>query len=225
MRKIDIHIAKDLLGKVKISWFTAEGIAVDDGAMLWSEAFEPLCKSISDRYRGETISKVEGISSARDLYKAIGVDPTRNRPSSEALIRRLIKDKDLYHVNSLVDTVNYCSLSFLLPMGLYDLDMLEDESIRLRQGVSGEGYKGISKEWVNVEGRYCLADNEGPFGSPTADSLRTSIRDATRKALVVIYAPASIDSTQLEKHTTFSAEKIRSYGGGTPKTDPQVLAG
>ena len=208
MREITIDIAKDLLGKVKISWFTAEEIAVDDGARLWNEAFEPLCRNISDRYRGETISRVEGIAPARDLYKAIGVDPTRNRPSSEALIRRLIKNKDLYRINSLVDTINFCSLSFLLPMGLYDLEMIEGDALRLRQGVAGEGYKGIRKEWVNVEGRYCLADNEGPLGSPTADSLRSSIRGGTRRALVVIYSPAAMSVAELERHAAFSAEQI-----------------
>jgi len=73
---------------------------------------------------------------ARQLYRDIGIDPTKNRPSSEALLRRTLKGKGLYQINSVVDTCNFCSLQFLLPIGLYDFDKIEG-CVILRIGMDG----------------------------------------------------------------------------------------
>ncbi|MEW5961817.1 MAG: phenylalanine--tRNA ligase beta subunit-related protein, partial [Chloroflexota bacterium] len=156
-----VTIADDLRGVVRLAQLWCEGLSIDSGAGLWT-VFEPFCTEIADKYRGQTISAVAGIQAARELYRAIGVDPTRNRPSSEALIRRLIKGKALYRINSLVDTINYVSLSYMLPLGLYDLERIGGEVVRLRRGAPGEGYEGIGKDWVNLEGRYSMFDSAGP---------------------------------------------------------------
>ena len=63
-----------------------------------------------------------GAADARALYKALGLDPTKTRPSNEALLRRVLKGEALYRVNTLVDALNLCSLRDQLPFGLYDLD-------------------------------------------------------------------------------------------------------
>src|SRR5207247_2419780 len=43
---------------------------------------------------------------ARKLYRKFGTDPTRTRPSSEALLRRVKKGEPLPRINSLVDVAN-----------------------------------------------------------------------------------------------------------------------
>ncbi|MCE5271842.1 hypothetical protein LLH00_11235 [bacterium] len=213
-----------LSGTVRLAAFAVEGLAIDDGAGLWSGLFDPLCRELHVRYGGATISHVPGIEAARQLYKAIGVDPTRWRPASEALIRRVIKGKELYRVNSLVDTINYCSLYYLLPLGLFDLDRIEGGSITLRLGLPGESFGGIRKDAINVAGRYTLADSAGPFGSPTADSERTSIRPDTRRALVVLYAPAGLERQTLLGRAVFTAEMVERHGGGSPRCSAAVIA-
>src|SRR5439155_2408926 len=101
---------------------------------------------------------------ARALYRKFGTDPTRMRPSSEALLRRLKKGEPLPRVNSLVDVANALSVQLQVPVGLYDLDRLSGDELVIRLGAKGEGYEGIGKERVNVEGRICVADAEGPCG-------------------------------------------------------------
>jgi len=213
-----------LNGTVSLAAFAVEGLAIDDGAGLWSGLFDPICRELHARYGGTTISHVPGIETARQLYKAIGVDPTRWRPASEALIRRVIKGKALYRVNSLVDTVNYCSLYYLLPLGLFDLNRIEGGSITLRLGREGENFGGIRKDAINVAGRYTLADSAGPFGSPTADSERTSICPETTRALVVLYAPAALERQTLLGHAAFTASKVEQYGGGSPRCSGATIA-
>lgn len=220
-----LTIDSELSGKVRLALIGVDGLTVGRGESLWDEVFNPFCRELHGLYKDTTISHIPGINLARDLYKAIGIDPTRWRPASEALMRRVIKGKPLYRVNSLVDTVNYCSLRSLLPFGLFDLRRIEGNRVTLRRGLPGESFDGIRKDRINVQGRYALIDSAGPFGSPTADSERTSIRAETTSALVVLYAPVSLEGRKLEEHARFSAEMIVSHGGGEPGASVLGLAG
>jgi DNA/RNA-binding domain of Phe-tRNA-synthetase-like protein len=128
------------------------------------------------------------VAAVRTMYKRIGLDPTKTRPSSEALLRRVRKGDPLPRVNSLVDVCNWCSVEFQLPYGLYDAAHVEGD-ITLRLGAEGESYPGIRKDAVHVAGRMTLADTRGPFGNPTSDSARTMVTTATERAIVVVFAP------------------------------------
>ena len=77
--------------------------------------------------------EVPGAADARTLYKALGLDPTKTRPSNEALLRRALKGESLYRINTLVDALNLCSLRYQLPFGLYDLARIEPP-VRPAQG-------------------------------------------------------------------------------------------
>ena len=214
---IQVSIDESLAGKVRLAAVVAQGLAVDEGSALWN-LFEPFCRELALRYRNISIGEVPCVQTARTLYRAVGVDPTKVRPSSEALLRRALQGKPLYRVNSLVDTINYCSLCFLLPIGLYDLDRIEGNTILLRRGVAGESFEGIRKAEVNLDGRYALFDAKGPFGSPTSDSLRTSIRRSTCRCLVVLFAPFELNEKTLTGHAGFTAKQIARFGGGSPET-------
>jgi len=156
---------------------------------------------------------VPGAENARALYKALGLDPTKTRPSSEALLRRVLKGEALYRINTLVDAMNLCSLRAQLPFGLYDLGRVEPPVV-LRKGNAGESYEGIRKAAVNVEGRPVLADARGAFGNPTSDSARTMVTLETRAALVTVYAPASYNERRLgEVLDTTEATLTRVCGG------------
>lgn len=128
-------------------------------------------------------------AAVRVMYKRIGVDPTKTRPSSEALLRRVRKGQPLPRVNSAVDVINWTSVETQLPFGLYDADRIEGEVVA-RLGEPGESYAGIRKDEVHVAGRFVVADAKGAFGNPTSDSLRTSVTVETTALLVVVFAPA-----------------------------------
>jgi len=133
------------------------------------------------------------IGQVRTMYKRLGIDPTKVRPSSEALLRRVRKGETLPRINSLVDICNWCSLETQLPYGLYDLGKIQGD-VTLRIGRAGEEYAGIRKDAVHVAGRLTLADEAGAFGNPTSDSARTMVTTETTRALVVIFCPASVSA-------------------------------
>lgn len=148
------------------------------------------------------------LAPARALYKRFGIDPTRVRPSSEALLRRLKKGEALPRVNSLVDVANALSVQLQVPVGLYDLDKVRGDELLVRLGAEGESYTGIGKERVNVAGRICVADAEGPCGNPSSDSARTMITTETERAAWIYFLPVSDDDVDR------TAELIAVFGRG-----------
>lgn len=151
--------------------------------------------------------------SVRAMYRAVGLDPTRRRSSSEALLRRVVKGGSLPRVNVLVDVCNWCSLEWQLPYGVYDLAHVVGD-VELRLGNAGEEYPGIRKDLVHVEGRLTLADGLGPFGNPSSDSARTMVTLATAAALVVIYQPRGAGAFDGAKALELTAGRILEFAGG-----------
>ena len=192
-------------------------------------AYQQLCRRAGEYYdqcapRGiDSPGAVPGVEPARRMFRSLGVDPTRIRPASEALLRRALKRRELYRINQLVDVGNWCSLDFLLPLGLYDRGSLRG-TVNIRQGSEGESYIGIANKVVNLSGRYTLADDEGPFGSPVTDSLRTSIQTTTTECLMTIFAPPSLATTKLEHCLAQSAQRMTEYCGGEIVRE-QILTG
>src|SRR5258708_9634594 len=145
---------------------------------------------------------------ARALYRRFGIDPTRVRPSSEALMRRLKKGEPLPRINSLVDVANALSVQLQVPVGLYDLGKVGGDELVIRLGAEGERYTGIGKERVNVAGRICVADAEGPCGNPSSDSARTMITTDTERAAWIYFLPVSDETIDR------TAELIAVFGRG-----------
>jgi DNA/RNA-binding domain of Phe-tRNA-synthetase-like protein len=145
---------------------------------------------------------------ARELYRRFGVDPTRVRPSSEALLRRMKKGEGLPRVNSLVDVANSLSVQLQVPVGLYDLEKVVGGELVIRLGAAGESYEGIGKERVNVAGRICVADAGGVCGNPSADSARTMITTDTERAAWIYFLPVSDDDVDR------TAELVAVFGRG-----------
>jgi DNA/RNA-binding domain of Phe-tRNA-synthetase-like protein len=168
---------------------------------------EALVARMAKTHAGLSPSSIEGLAPARRLYRALGIDPTSTRPSSEALLRRILQVKPFPSVNSAVDVCNLCSTSFLLPIGLYDAAKINGD-VTLRRGEPGESYPGIRKDSVNVAGRPVLVDDLGPFGNPTSDSLRTSVSEATSSLFMVIFAPADYPHAALDAHVGFARDAI-----------------
>jgi DNA/RNA-binding domain of Phe-tRNA-synthetase-like protein len=154
----------------------------------------------------------EEIAAVRTMYKRVGLDPTKTRPSSEALLRRVRRGDALPRINSMVDVCNWCSLEFQLPYGLYDASRIEGD-VELRIGREGESYPGIRKDDVNVGGRITLADAAGPFGNPTSDSARTMVTTATTRGLLVVFAPREVDVQRLTIVLNSTSSRMTEFTG------------
>jgi DNA/RNA-binding domain of Phe-tRNA-synthetase-like protein len=191
---------------------------VKPGVLWWQDAavaerlpaLDALLAAAEDALRARPPADTAAV---RAMYKQVGLDPTKTRPSSEALLRRVLKGGSLPRINSMVDVVNWCSVEFQLPYGLYDRAFVRGVPI-LRLGTTGEEYAGIRKDTVHVAGRITVADDDGPFGNPTSDSERTMVTTATRDALVIVYAPAASPVREIERVLEATADRIACVCGG-----------
>lgn len=127
-----------------------------------------------------------GYSFSRKLYRAFSVDPTKYRPSSEALWRRINKGLEFPFVNPLVDLTNFLSLKYQVSYGLYDLAKINGD-IKITRGGDGDAYEGIRKDTISLKGKIALKDASGAFGNPSSDSLRTCTSGDTVHVLQVIF--------------------------------------
>jgi DNA/RNA-binding domain of Phe-tRNA-synthetase-like protein len=210
---LEFAIDPTLAGRVRLGLLLIEGVSVRENDAALAARVDAECEALRARYGEGKSSEVPGTEDARTLYKALGMDPTKTRPSNEALLRRALKGESLYRINTLVDALNLASLREQLPFGLYDADRIA-ASVTLRLGRPGEAYEGIRKGPVHVEGRPVLVDAEGPFGNPSSDSLRTSITLATTRCLAVAYAPAGCPAARLDGVLERTAATLTEACGG-----------
>lgn len=161
-------------------------------------AYHNLFSYIENKYADVPPSSDQIVSSVRRMYRRIGWEPTRYRPSSEAMIRRILKRKGLYNINNAVDLGNVASTWFHLPMGLYDMNKI-DGKIEVDVGKANETYIGLSVDLIHAEGKLILRDNLGIFGNPTADSERTCIDSETKDVMAMFFTPPEVERIHLEE--------------------------
>ncbi len=184
-------------------------IAASSEALL--KIYDEVANTANERFTDTPLGEHPVAGGVRRLFKSAGIDPSRYRPSGEALVRRILKGQGLYHINCIVDINNICSIESLFPLGAYDREhIIGDVNIRL--GASDEVYRGIGKE-INIAGKLVSADSEGAFGSPIADSDRTKISEDTREVLVLLYAPESTDDSEIRDTLNRFAELATEHAG------------
>ena len=164
--------------------FQADVKESDDA--FWDYMDNNIIPKVKKRIEGKEWSEIDGIKGSRAVYKAFGRNPGRYRVSSEALIRRVRRGDELYHVNSVVDVNNLVSVESGLSVGSYDMANIHG-NITLRKAGKGEGYRGIGKDFLDLENLLVLADDEGIFGCSMSDSTRAMVTKDTKDILVVIY--------------------------------------
>ena len=129
------------------------------------------------------------VAALRKLFRAAGCDPTRYRPASEALLRRLVKGGEFPVIFPLVDLNNCLSAELAVPCCV----MVEGSfsaPLTWRAGTAGESYQSLRGPF-NLEGKPVLFDPEGPLDTPITGNVRVKVEEDTKAAWLVAYMPAA----------------------------------
>lgn len=202
------------LPAVKLATIEADGVRVQPSDADLAQLIHDTCELKRRESTFESLAEAEHVRAVRAMFRAWGMDPSKYRPSSEALLRRVVQGKGLYFISNIVDLVNLGSVETGWPYGCYDRAKLHPPIV-LRHGAPGESYERVGKEVWRLEGRPILADADGPFGSPISDSVRTMITDSARDVLVVIYAPAAAPAAIIEQAAQCVAGPLSVFGHAT----------
>lgn len=185
-------------------------------AELWDEIH-----ALEERFRSEltteSLKQLPSIAATRQVYKACGKDPSRYRPASEQLIRRMLQGKELYQIDTLVDLVNLASIAFGYSIGGFDADKFVGDTLTLGVGREGEPYEGIGRGVINIAGLPVYRDAEGGVGTPTSDHERTKMTLNTTH-LVVLINGYDGNEARVTDNAHFIQELLRKYcqsDGGT----------
>ncbi len=209
-----LEIDAALKGVLTLGWLEADGVRVEPLPESYASERDEVIARVRARSEGRAAGDLPGVAENRTMFHRLGVDPTKTRPSSEALLRRVLKGQGLPSINAVVDVCNLASLEFQLPLGLYDRRQLRGP-VFARLGRKSEGYDGIRKGHVNLEGRPLLADDDGAFGAPTSDSARTQVTEATNALLVIVYRPLARPGEDLSSMLARVADLLARYCSAT----------
>ncbi|RXJ00628.1 hypothetical protein DS745_11220 [Anaerobacillus alkaliphilus] len=172
-------------------------------------------KAICDRQQlYQNVTDIVGIKEGRQLFKMIGTDPSKYRPSSEALLRRVLKGDPVPSIHSAADVNNLFSIKYAIPIGIYDFDKLS-LPIEIRVGDENDLYEAINNRETNMKSKLLSADKIGPFGSPIVDSKRTMVTPETKNALQIIYFHPELPQESLNSITEEIKDYFLLHHGGT----------
>lgn len=202
------------LPDVKLGVVEADGVRVAPADANLARRMDEACERIRREFTLESLADAEPTRAVRAMFRAWGMDPSKYRPSSEALLRRVVQGKGLYRVSNIVDIGNLGSIETAWPFGCYDRARIRPPVV-FRHGTSGERYEGIGKRTWHLEGKPVLSDAEGPFGSPISDSTRSMVTESTREIFTVVYAPSSAPDASIQDAMSRLCERLVQFGGAS----------
>jgi DNA/RNA-binding domain of Phe-tRNA-synthetase-like protein len=183
------------------------------------EAFKPEAYArIRSMYTIENVKDDPGYRAYRDFFWRVGIDPTKTRPASEALVRRILADKPLPTINTAVDAYNLASALSGVPIAAFDADHLRG-SLTMRMAREGEPFKGIGmKEPIMLKtGQVVICDEEQLIAVyPYRDSDDTKVSPGTKRMHVVSCGVPGITPDRVLKAYEMAGEFLEKYSGGIP---------
>ena len=213
--KFTIKVSEEL----KTAWPQFAGAAVyakvtntPYNEALW-ERINQFVALYREQYTTDSIKSMPAIQATRAAYKACGKDPSRYRPSSEALCRRILRGIPLYQIDTLVDLINLASIRSGHSIGGFDADKIQGDTLVLGIGKANEPYEGIGRGELNIEGMPVYRDAVGGVATPTSDEERTKITIDTCTLQMNINGFGS--EMPMEEAVAWSVELLRKYANAT----------
>lgn len=201
---------------IHIAYSVVYHVVVEKDRVDVREYAKQLVEKLLSEYSIERLKEHPIIRAYRDFYWRLGIDPTKTRPSSEALLRRVLRTKTMPLINNVVDAGNFASLETLVPIGLYDVDKIKG-MLKLRLSREGEIFDPIGgNREILAEGLPVLADEEKIIHLyPYRDSRHTMIRTSTKNVLVVACGVPNVPSSLVKEAASKTINYILRFAGGS----------
>ncbi|MDD1680754.1 MAG: hypothetical protein LUQ35_04010 [Methanoregula sp.] len=177
---------------------------------------QEIVREIQSRYSLEAVKDDPVFRAYRDFFWSVGVDPTKTRPASEALVRRVLSGGKLPGINTAVDSYNLASVRSGIPIAAFDTDTLAGD-LTLRFARDGELFLGIGmKNPVMLQkNQVIMTDAEQIIAIyPYRDSDTTKVTLDTRNIRIITCGVPKIVKEQLIEAYDLCAGYLEKYAGG-----------
>ncbi|MHC1590014.1 MAG: B3/B4 domain-containing protein [Candidatus Hecatellaceae archaeon] len=177
---------------------------------------EELVEEVKGRYSLETLGSLPTFKAYRAFFWKIGIDPTKNRPAAEALIRRILRGNPPPTINTLVDAYNLASIKTEIALAAFDVDGLKG-SLTMRFASQGEEFLGIgmSKPLSLRGGEIVISDSEKLVAIyPYRDAENTKVTEGTGDVLILVCGVPGIPREKLDYAGRVAVEYVVRFCGG-----------
>lgn len=197
---------------------TIEGVVIKEGSPSLEDFKKDVIANIKSMYVLENVKNDPGFRAYRDFFWSVGVDPTKTRPASEALVRRILSGGKLPVINTAVDSYNLASAISGVPIAAFDADRIEGD-LNMRFASGGESFKGIGmKEPVTLKPEQVILTDRNKIVAiyPYRDSDDTKVTPSTKNMLIVSCGVPGIDVAKVKEAYQTCVEYLAEYAGGDP---------
>ncbi len=180
-----------------------------------SKEIVEVATEIKSRYRIDAVKEIRTIRMQRDFFWRMGIDPTKVRPASEALLRRILLNKGLPRVSPIVDAYNLASVKTLLTFSAFDLERIAPP-LSVRFSREGEAVTLIGNRRKELTGKeIVLGDSEKILCVYVhGDVEETKVTDATKNVLLVAYGIPGMSKDELKEGVIAASNYIKRFAGG-----------
>ncbi|MGK7379582.1 B3/B4 domain-containing protein [Planococcus sp. 1R117A] len=203
----------EILPDFKIGFIHYNNITVSDSPQMLKGRLQLFQEQLYFDLEEKELTDFPGLLEWQLIWKALGADPSRYRPSAEALYRRIKKQNYLKPIHSAVDMNSFLSLQYEIPLGLYDADNIEG-NVEIALGTSSDQFEGLNNRVNTLTNILVSKDKQGAFGSPYVDSKRTAVTEATRNALHIFYLRPSMEKDVALQLLTAASNMFIGINGG-----------
>lgn len=210
--EIDPSLQRDYEG-LMVHEITIGGLKVSRETPELNDFKQEVAGKVRETYDVESLKDVETIRSYRDFFWKLGIDPTKIRPASEALIRRILQGKDIPKINTAVDAYNLVSIETHIAIGAFDDDLLKGQ-LTMRYADEGEEFMGIGmKEPKTLNGQEIVISDEEHLAAiyPYRDADLTKITNSTETIYILSCGVPGIEMEQLREASLMTKEYFEKF--------------
>lgn len=197
----------------KVGCIRYNHIVISEMPSLISGRLPLFYKNIQLSLENRPFADIPGVREWRAIFKRCGTDPSRYRPSQEALLRKIKRDGAPHRIHSAVDLNNFFSVQHSIPFGIYDLNQIHGP-VQITIGSDDDQYDGLNGRVMHMDHKILSKDSKGAFGSPIVDSQRTCVTERTTDALQIAYLRPSMSEDEAKKMTARVAGMFTQIHGG-----------
>ncbi len=177
-------------------------------------------KQVREEYNLDSVKDQPIFRAYRDFFWRVGIDPTKNRPAAEALIRRILGGRTIPCINTLVDAYNLASIKSRVALATFDADKLEGDFL-MRFAEEGEQFLGIGMEKpMTLKGGEIVVSDEEKLVAiyPYRDADNTKVTEKTENVTIMVCGAPGINGKTLENASQVALEYIIHFcDGENPK--------
>ena len=175
-----------------------------------------ITEKAKEKYDLNSVRNLPTFRAYRDFFWRVGIDPTKNRPAAEALIRRVLRGRTMPRINTLVDAYNLASIKTEMALAAFDANKLKGDLI-MRFAEKREKFLGIGMEkpMLLQGGEIVVSDNQKLVAIyPYRDADSTKITEKTENVVLLVCGVPGIGEETLQKAAQVALEYITSFCGG-----------